>query len=191
MSMLDGVSQCWWLSKTCAVDWTAWGTLGGWTAAAATFLAVLLPYYRERRRARLRSKLTLGAYAQSLDRFARRLDMMSSARASLAGGDYYMPKKEVELVFALELDFPILEIEPELEDVILATNRLRSELETWRRATHVYAFGPEDPVPPRQISNLAPLLDALTSRLHERLEAVQSAIGDAVPALRDSSRRGL
>jgi hypothetical protein len=33
MSMLEGVSQCWWLSERCVVDWEAWSAIG-------TFLAV-------------------------------------------------------------------------------------------------------------------------------------------------------
>lgn len=40
MSMLDGVSQCWWLSKTCEVNWDAWGAIG---TVAAVFAAVLAP----------------------------------------------------------------------------------------------------------------------------------------------------
>ena len=33
MSMLDGVSRCWWLSETCVVNWNAWSAVG--TIAAA------------------------------------------------------------------------------------------------------------------------------------------------------------
>jgi len=34
MSMLDGVSQCWWLGKQCVADWDGWG-------AAVAFLGVV------------------------------------------------------------------------------------------------------------------------------------------------------
>lgn len=35
MSVLDGVSQCWWLNKTCVINWDAW-------AAGGTLLAVVV-----------------------------------------------------------------------------------------------------------------------------------------------------
>lgn len=58
MSMVDGVVQCWPLSAKCTADWDAWvvliaavgiivaifGAIGTWLAAAATFIAVYLPY---------------------------------------------------------------------------------------------------------------------------------------------------
>lgn len=40
MSMLDGVSQCWWLSQTCEINWDAWAAVG---TVAAVFAAVLAP----------------------------------------------------------------------------------------------------------------------------------------------------
>lgn len=40
MSMLDGVSQCWWLSEDCVVNWDAWAAVG---TVAAVFAAVLAP----------------------------------------------------------------------------------------------------------------------------------------------------
>ena len=40
MSMLDGVSQCWLLSRTCKVDWEAWSAIG---TVAAVFTAILAP----------------------------------------------------------------------------------------------------------------------------------------------------
>ncbi|WP_182656652.1 hypothetical protein [Stenotrophomonas lacuserhaii] len=189
ISIAAGVNECWMLSPRCVVHWEAWAAIGGWLAAGATFLAVLLPYRRERKRSRLRSRLTLGAYAARLDRLARKMANISSARASLAAGDYRMPKHEVELFFGVEFDFPVLEIEPEMEGVIIATNGLRAELENWRRATQAFAFGPEDPVPPRQVSNLNPLLDALTLRIDVQRSAVLEAIGLVVPSLKKAPFR--
>lgn len=40
MSMLDGVSQCWWLSKSCVVNWEAWAAVG---TVLAVFTAVFAP----------------------------------------------------------------------------------------------------------------------------------------------------
>ncbi|MGV6491331.1 hypothetical protein ACTUVK_000494 [Stenotrophomonas rhizophila] len=62
MSMLDGVSQCWWLSRSCAVDWNAWASIA---TAAATGLALTLALKEGRARNRkskhdaMRSKIAL------------------------------------------------------------------------------------------------------------------------------------
>lgn len=47
MSMLDGVSQCWWLSNKCFVDWEAWSAIGTFFAA---FLALQISLREQRRR---------------------------------------------------------------------------------------------------------------------------------------------
>jgi len=62
MSMIDGISQCWWLSKSCAVDWNAWAAIA---TAAATLLALALALKEARARHRkskhdaMRSKIAL------------------------------------------------------------------------------------------------------------------------------------
>lgn len=40
MSMLDGMSQCWWLSPTCVVNWDAWAAVG---TCAAVLVALFGP----------------------------------------------------------------------------------------------------------------------------------------------------
>ncbi|SNT81621.1 hypothetical protein [Stenotrophomonas sp. CC120222-04] len=40
MSMLDGMSQCWWLSETCVVNWDAWAAVG---TCAAVLVALFAP----------------------------------------------------------------------------------------------------------------------------------------------------
>lgn len=44
MSMLDGVSQCWWLSETCAVNWDAWSAVGTVFAAVVALVLALVAY---------------------------------------------------------------------------------------------------------------------------------------------------
>lgn len=62
MSMIDGISQCWWLSRSCAVDWNAWAAIA---TAAATGLALTLSIKEARARQRkskhdaMRSKIAL------------------------------------------------------------------------------------------------------------------------------------
>lgn len=58
MSMLDGISQCWWLSETCKVDWTAWAAIATFFAAAVALFVGLAPM-REARAAR--SRLAIAA----------------------------------------------------------------------------------------------------------------------------------
>jgi hypothetical protein len=47
MSVLDGVSQCWSLSRSCGVDWEAWSAIGTFFAA---FLALRISLNELRRR---------------------------------------------------------------------------------------------------------------------------------------------
>lgn len=176
--MRHGFSECGLLSSTCVIDWAA---VGGWAAAIATFLAVLLPFYREKRRARLRYTLTLSAYSRSLAVLAMRLHSISSARETLQTGTYAPHKTELELILEVDFQFPVLEIEPELEGVILATDKLREIVDTWRRTTQTITFSMPERVAPRKIENIAPMLDAITARLHERVEEVQAAIDRAIP----------
>jgi len=44
MSMLDGVSQCWWLSKTCVVNWNAWSAAGAIAAVVTTGVLGVFTY---------------------------------------------------------------------------------------------------------------------------------------------------
>ncbi|WP_452093519.1 hypothetical protein, partial [Bacillus altitudinis] len=37
---MDGISQCWWLGETCAVNWNAWAAIG---TVAAVFTAIFAP----------------------------------------------------------------------------------------------------------------------------------------------------
>lgn len=45
MSVLDGMSQCWLLSKDCVVWWDAWAAIG---TVSAVFVAILLPEIQRR-----------------------------------------------------------------------------------------------------------------------------------------------
>ncbi|PJL03976.1 hypothetical protein B9Y85_01910 [Stenotrophomonas maltophilia] len=62
MSMMDGVSQCWLLSRSCVIDWDAWSAIA---TAAATGLALALALKETKARHRkakhdaLRSKIAL------------------------------------------------------------------------------------------------------------------------------------
>ncbi|AYO95603.1 hypothetical protein [Xanthomonas axonopodis] len=45
MRMLDGISQCYWLSNDCVVNWDAWSAIG---TVAAVFAAVFAPAIQRR-----------------------------------------------------------------------------------------------------------------------------------------------
>lgn len=59
MGMLDGVSQCWWLSENCVVNWDAWSAVG---TVAAVFAAVLAPAIQRRFARRKSNALFLFSY---------------------------------------------------------------------------------------------------------------------------------
>ena len=190
-SFFDAITQCWILSRTCVPDWAAWsgwsgwvGALGGWAGALATFLAVLLPYRRERRRAHFRAKVTLSSFLSALGRLSTKLDGISSIRVTLEHGDYRPSKQELEAMLSFQISFPVLDAEPELVRVIADVGNLQREVETWIAATHPYAFGPRDPVEPITLANLRPMYDALTDRLHDAIERTEAAIVAAVPGIK-------
>ncbi|WP_353085918.1 hypothetical protein [Stenotrophomonas sp.] len=82
MSMLDGVIQCWPLSRSCGADWDGWialfaavgvvvavfGAVGAWLAAAATFYAVYVPY---RAQLRLRDEDAMEARIEGENRLIK------------------------------------------------------------------------------------------------------------------------
>jgi len=47
--MSSGISQCWWLSETCAVDWSAWAAIATFAAAGIALVAAVLPIMEARR----------------------------------------------------------------------------------------------------------------------------------------------
>lgn len=49
MGMLDGISQCWWLSETCVIDWTAWSAIATCAAVVAALLVGVLPIRHARK----------------------------------------------------------------------------------------------------------------------------------------------
>ncbi|WP_313242069.1 hypothetical protein [Stenotrophomonas sp.] len=55
MSMLDGVSQCWWLSETCVVNWDAWAAVGTMLAVVVALGVGVLPEVNRRREGRARA----------------------------------------------------------------------------------------------------------------------------------------
>lgn len=57
MSIVDGVSQCWWLSPTCVVNWNAWAAIGTFAAAGAALL--IAGAERRRRQADAKEAATL------------------------------------------------------------------------------------------------------------------------------------
>ncbi|WP_414490760.1 hypothetical protein [Stenotrophomonas maltophilia] len=74
MSMLDGVSQCWWLSETCVVNWEAWSAVG---TVAAVFIAIFAPSI-QRMLARRKVNALFGmTYQREVARVQARLEMMN------------------------------------------------------------------------------------------------------------------
>lgn len=73
MSMLDGVSQCWWLSSACLVNWDAWAAVG---TVAAVFAAILAPAI-QRRFVRVKANALFAlAYQTDITKAAVRMDSL-------------------------------------------------------------------------------------------------------------------
>lgn len=62
-SMTDGVSQCWWLSNACRIDWEAWAAVG---TVAAVFAAVFAPSIQRQLARRRATALFMAAYMHDL-----------------------------------------------------------------------------------------------------------------------------
>lgn len=56
MSILDGVSQCWWLSSTCSVDWDAVSAVGTVAAVAVALVVAGAQGRKEKRAQRSRAR---------------------------------------------------------------------------------------------------------------------------------------
>lgn len=138
MSMLDALSQCWWLGESCVPRWEAWavaaavlGGAGSWIAALVTYLAVITPIKR-------RASEDHAVATAAMDDFAVDLiglrDSMGIAGFLLGsvkpGGD---AEKNNSLVRGLSrsLAVPILPATPETLPLVKALNRLRRAVNRW------------------------------------------------------------
>ena len=45
MEFISGISECWWLSRTCRIDWNAWAAIG---TVTAVFAAIFAPEIQRR-----------------------------------------------------------------------------------------------------------------------------------------------
>lgn len=96
MSMLDGVSQCWVLSKGCVVNWDAWAAVG---TVAAVFTAVFAPTI-QRLLVRKRTN-ALFALAYRTDLFAA-LDMVKQLRAKYPFGNGSIEARQAEASLVID-----------------------------------------------------------------------------------------
>lgn len=58
MSMLDGVGQCWWLSKECVANWDAWAAAIGVVVGFATTAIAVLAWRTSRRATQIAEEAT-------------------------------------------------------------------------------------------------------------------------------------
>lgn len=70
MSMLDGVSQCWRLSETCAVDWNAWSAIA---TGSGVLLALAMPALKWLRTKSRANAMFAVAFERDLQRARSRL----------------------------------------------------------------------------------------------------------------------
>lgn len=130
MSMFDGVSQCWVLSRTCVVNWNAWAALGAWVASGATFLAVLLPYRNALRREHFRAELEFLEFVPVLGEFERKIQEADEIIQGFVELDRWPGRSELRYL-VLTVDLPVVEPVPALARILVPLKDLRVELKRW------------------------------------------------------------
>lgn len=60
MGMLDGVSECWWLSSNCVVNWDAWSAIGTVAATAVALVFGVQAIQLQARVRRSRERIAIG-----------------------------------------------------------------------------------------------------------------------------------
>ncbi|PPU07771.1 hypothetical protein [Xanthomonas arboricola] len=182
------VHRCAVLETGCEVDWDAWaaaagwfGALGGWAAAVATVLAVVLPYRRDVKRSRYRAYVAMKSFRESLGRLSRRLRAISSIRNHLTTDLHQLEAADLDAIFGMELEAPLFDMEPELDDVMNAVALLRYHVNTWQQFVAMLKIGADDPWSPKRglserINDMAPLFDELAGEIQKAIATVEGAI---------------
>lgn len=138
MIWLRGIFRCDRLgSGDCVVWWDAVAAVGTWAAAIATFLAVLLPYWANVRKDRIRRRLAVFDFEVSLKdleyRAEHAMDLLEYRRTA----DQWLLQTDWQL---LRFPPPVHAIEPgkEVERLLVVLARLRVEVANWNMLIENY-----------------------------------------------------
>lgn len=127
VDFLGAFTECWWPGLACRPRWEAWAAVGAWAAAVATFLAVLLPFRRQRAADTLRAEMAVAEFMPDLWKLAVRIreirgftEIPTRARGS-----------QLAEIFVLRVSVPLFEPVPQLRSVIIACRRLKASISQW------------------------------------------------------------
>jgi len=142
MSMLEGVSQCWWLSSTCAVNWDAWSAIGTLLAVVVALGLGIRTYWGDRTTAARRHRVaTLMAKA-----LARRLFDQAEALGNSPGVthgiwdqavvDFMLGRAQATIAHCEDVHRLLLDLDDAsmsaLADVVAEMRGIAEEVETLR-----------------------------------------------------------
>lgn len=148
MSMLEGVSQCWWLSSTCSFDWDAVSAVGTVAAVAVALILAGAQGRKEKRDQRSRARWVALELRKSIAVWNRRVQAANTA-------------DDVALYFRLGDDNVDPTVIPkELDDLRSSLHELGDDLAPLADAIWVA----------RQMSNM-PIEEALKGNFEDQAEA--------------------
>ncbi|QNH11190.1 hypothetical protein HEP75_00608 [Xanthomonas sp. SI] len=118
MGMLDGVSECWWLSTTCVVNWDAWAAIG---TVAAVWVALMASGAEWRRLRRERKERAMWL-REELRQPVHRWHVAAAGALGLVklGQDHNLQQlltKENDLRYPLHVPEAVVTLRPSLHDM--------------------------------------------------------------------------
>lgn len=118
--------------------------LGGWIAAAATFIAVIRPERRRRKDEQAAVAAAVDLFASELVTLRGLLGVDALVLSSVTTDNN--PEEVADLVRRMShsLSLPLIQATADSLETALALNRLRSALEYWNRAIQAMSIKPEE-----------------------------------------------
>jgi len=188
--MLDGISQCWWLSKDCVPRWEAWavaaalfGAIGSWGAAWATFYAVILPIRRRKLEDKAVASSAIEHFADELIELRGRMGIASLTLARLKPTTYR--EHANSMVRALgrhTATVPVLTATPETLPLANALNGLRRALAKWSRTVATFDLSQDPDLPVEFLDFVIEGLRSDHSAVMTQIRAVAALARDILPA---------
>ncbi|MCC8671453.1 hypothetical protein LN461_19145 [Xanthomonas arboricola] len=147
MSMYEGLTQCWVLSKNCTVNWSAWavvvgllGAIGGWVAAIVTFLAVIRPLKRRRDEDKAIAEAVMENFADDLIDFRHQMGMVSFSLSLVNARTNSARVEELVRGLGRKLKVPKVNPTPEFSELVRVINRLRRSVQNWNQTVSTFSL---------------------------------------------------
>lgn len=166
-------------AANCKLDWAAISAMGGWAAAIATFVAVLLPYMNGRQKDAARIEMQISDFIPELRSVRSKIRFLRiKATEPLEHNFSTRPSLQIAVVI------PSIEPTRKLKDVSDALRLFQAEAVRW----NVYARTvDEDKTYVSPSWNAMKIRDGLL-RLDSTITRMQDAIAKVYPHLADAAR---